>query len=285
MSSDMALHADFLELESTELIGHLLRESGQADEGATNPTELLDFLKLQFVVLDLAAMLPSQKKQPRGVLSYPDRIVGIDNSLANHQHRARFTTMHEIGHYVLPNHQNDLYICDEQDLSFEAMLEVEREANAFAAELLFKGDRFTREANDCEITPESIKTLSLRYDASYEAAARRFVERNAHACSLAVFAPAPGSGVIDTARAARWQHRYTVSSAEFRTRYFRRLLGEVPAEVVKKLVVPGRDFADSIDQELKVDAPTGEGHRLRVSFFTNHHCVFGLVQPAKEGAN
>ena len=89
--------------------------------------------------------------------------------------------------------------------------------------------------------------------------------------------------MIDTARPGRWQHRYTVSSAEFRTRYFRRLLGDVPAEVVKKLVVPGRDFADSIDQEMKIDAATGEAHRFRVSFFTNHHCVFGLVQPATNG--
>src|SRR5687768_9262506 len=64
MSSHMALHADFLELETTELVEYLLRESGQANEGPTNPTALLDFLKLQFVVLDLVALLPSQKKQP-----------------------------------------------------------------------------------------------------------------------------------------------------------------------------------------------------------------------------
>jgi hypothetical protein len=81
-------------------------------------------------------------------------------------------------------------------------------------------------------------------------------------------------------RPGRWQHRYTISSAEFRTRYFRRLLGEVPAALVKKLVVPGRDLADSIDDEITITAATGEEHRLRVSFFTNHYCVFGLVQPA-----
>ena len=279
----MALHADYLELEMPELAGHLLREGGQLGDAPTNPTALLDNLKLEFAMVDLAALLPGQKKQPRGVLSYPDRIVGVDVSLRDSAHRARFTTMHEIGHYVLPNHQNDLYVCDEQDLSFEAKIEVEKEANEFAAELLFKGDQFTRQANDCEVTPESIKTLSQRYDASFEATARRFVERSARACSLAVFGPAQGGGIIDTSRPGRWQHRYTISSAEFRTRYFRRLLGEVPSEVIKKLVVPGRDFADSIDNEMTVTAATGEEHQLRVSFFTNHHCVFGLVQPATTG--
>lgn len=276
----MALHADYLELEMPELTQHLLREAGQVGDEPTNPTALLEYLKLQFAMLDLAAQLPGQKKQPRGVLSYRDRIVGVDVSLRGNAHRARFTTMHEIGHFVLPNHQNDLYICDDRDLSFEAMIETEKEANAFAAELLFKGDQFTRQANDCDVTAESIKTLALRYDASFEATARRFVECNARACSLAVFAPAPGSGVIDTSRPARWQHRYTISSAEFRTRYFRRLLGDVPVAVIKKLVVPGRDFADSINDELTVTAATGEEHRLHVAFFTNHHCVFGLVQPA-----
>lgn len=276
----MELHADYLELEMPELAEHVLREAGQVGDEPTNPKSLLEYLKLQFVMVDLAALLPGQKKQPRGVLSYSDRIVGVDLSLGDNAHRARFTTMHEIGHYVLPNHQNDLYVCNEQDLSFEAKIEVELEANEFAAELLFKGDQFTRQANDCDVTPESIKTLALQYDASFEATARRFVERSARECSLAVFGPAPGGGVIDTLRRGRWQHRYTVSSAEFRTRYFRRLLGEVPAKVIKKLVVPGRDFAESIDEEIAVSAATGDEHRLHVSFFTNHHCVFALMQPA-----
>jgi len=269
-----------MELEPAELVEYLLGESSQQNDKPTNPTELLDYLKLQFVMVDLAALLPGQKKSPRGVLSYADRIVGVDVSLQHNEHRARFTTLHEIGHYVLPTHQKGLYICDEQDLSFEAMIEIEKEANAFAADLLFKGDRFTREANDFAITAESIKMLAIKYDASFESAARRFVECNAHPCSLAVFARAAGSSVVDTTRPGRWQQRYTVSSAEFRTRYFRQLLGEVPADVIKKLVVSGRDFADSIDNEMTIAGATGEQHRLRVSFFTNHHCVFGLVQPS-----
>jgi hypothetical protein len=279
----MAFHADFLELEPAELAEHLLRASAQDNESPTNPTALLNYLKLQFVRVDLAALLPGQKKHPLGVLSYGDRAVGVDIDLEKREHRARSTMMHEIGHYVLPNHEKGLYICDEQDLSFEAMIEVEKEANAFAAELLFKGDRFTREANDCTIEAESIQTLAVRYDASLEATARRFVERNAHACSLAVFTRGAGDAVIDTARPGRWQHRYTVSSAEFRTRYFRRMLGEVPADVVKRLVVPGRDFADSIDDELTIPAASGGEHRLHVSFFTVLQSVFGLIQPAVQG--
>lgn len=278
----MVMQADYLELEMPELADHLLRETGQNGDSPTNPTVILDYLKLQFVMIDLATIIPAQSKQPRGILSYIDRVVGVDISLMAKAHRARFTTMHEVGHYVLPNHQNDLYICDDQDLSFEARLEAEQEANAFAAELLFKGDKFTRQANECALSAESIKMLALRYDASFEATTRRFVERSARPCCVAVFGPALGSGVIDTSQSGRWQQRYAISSAEFRTRYFQRLKGDVPGEVVKQLMAPGRDFADSIDDETTVTAATGKTHRLHLSFFTNHHSIFALVEPITE---
>jgi len=88
----MALRADYLELEMPELAEHLLRETGQIGDAPTNPTSLLDYLKLQFATVDLAALLPGQKKQPRGVLSYVDRIVGVDASLTTQAQRARFTS-------------------------------------------------------------------------------------------------------------------------------------------------------------------------------------------------
>jgi hypothetical protein len=282
----MDLHADFLELEMPELAEYLLRETGQVGNTPTNPSDLLGFLKLQFAMIDIASLLPitsCRTKQPRGVLSYPDQIIGVDLSLRSSVQRARFTTMHEIGHYVLPNHRNDLYICDEQGMSHEARIITEMEANAFAAELLFKGDMFTRQANDCPITPESIKTLAQLYDTSFEATAHRFVERNAGACSLTVFIQAPGYGVIDTNRPGRWQQSYTISSADFRTQYFCQLRGEVPEDVVRKLWVPGRDFADSIDEEVPISTAVEDKNRFRVSFFTNHHCIFGLIQPTAKG--
>lgn len=282
----MALQADFLELETPELVEHLLQKAGQVGDEPTNPSALLEYLKLQFAVVDLAALLSGARggmKQPRGVLSYVDHIVGIDSSLAGDAHRAGFTTMHEIGHYVLPAHRKDLYICDDECLSYDAMIETETAANAFAAELLFKGDQFTRLANDCAITPESIKTLAQRYDTSFEAAARRFVERNAHACSLVVFVRAPGHGVIDTKRRGRWQQKYSISSAEFRTRYSSQIRGDAPEEVVNELKKPNRDFADALEREMSIPAATGEKHRLHVSFFTNYYCIFGLFQPASTG--
>jgi hypothetical protein len=282
----MALQADYLELEMPELAEYLLREAGQTGEEPTNPSTLLEYLKLQFAVVDLAALLRGAKggrKQPRGVLSYFDQIVGVDSSLRDDKHRARFTTMHEIGHYVLPAHRNALYICDDECLSYDAMIETETVANAFAAELLFKGDQFTRLANDCAVTPESIKTLAQRYDASFESTARRFVEKNARACSLVVFGPVPGPGVIDTTQRGRWQQKYSISSAEFRTRYSTQIRGDVPEDAARELTKPGRDFADAIEYEMSIPAATGEEYRLHVSFFTNYHCIFGLFQPATTG--
>ncbi len=96
----MALHADYLELEMPELAEHLLHEAGQSGDAPTNPSAILQYLSLQFAMVDLGTILPGQRKQPRGVLSYADRIVGVDVSLRDSTHRARFTTLHEVGHYL-----------------------------------------------------------------------------------------------------------------------------------------------------------------------------------------
>jgi len=277
----MVLRADFLELEMPELVAYLLRETEQTGESPTNPQTLLDYLNLRFVRVDLEALFPGQKKQPRGVLSYADRIVGVDQSL-DYPPRARFTIMHEMGHYVLPRHQDDLYLCNKGDLSPEAKITAESEANAFAAELLFKGDQFTRQANDYTITPESIKVLKQQYDASFEATARRFVERNARACGLLVFNRVSGGEMIDPSRPTRWATRYFITSVEFCTRYFCQFTGEAPADVIEELTVPGRDFADDVVRELAVTTLANKTHHLRISFSFNQHNVFGLVQPLPE---
>ncbi|RMF01044.1 MAG: ImmA/IrrE family metallo-endopeptidase [Alphaproteobacteria bacterium] len=276
---ESGLQAEFLELEASELAEYLLSETGQDNDEPTNPAPLLDYLKLTLVVLNLESMAPKGKHHARGMLLYDDRIVGVHENLK--PQRARFTTLHEIGHFVLPHHQSRLYyLCNEQDLSFAATNTLEREANAFAAELLFKGDRFTRHANECEISAESIKTLALRYDASFEATARRFVERNARACMLAVFRPAGDASLVDVRQKNRWVFMYPVASAEFRTKFFERLKGSVPDDVAAQVARPGRDVADSVDVETTITSASGAEHDMRFEYFSNGYRVFALIQPA-----
>jgi hypothetical protein len=43
---------------------------------------------------------------------------------------------------------------------------------------------------------------------------------------------------------------------------------------------PGRDFADSIAIELKVDARKGEATRFNAEFFYNQYNIFGILTPS-----
>ena len=70
---------------------------------------------------------------------------------------ACFSVLHEIGNYVLPHHEHALYVCDDVGLSFATRLVMEKEANEFAANLLFLGDRFSVEANCRQIDAKTVK--------------------------------------------------------------------------------------------------------------------------------
>ena len=131
----------FLEIQPRELVRYLLRTAGQYDRDSINPADLLDFLGLEFASFDFQLELPGEAKEtvggakPRALISFSDRLVATDATLT--ENKARFSVLHEIGHFVLPKHQHKLYICDDQGLSLATRLVLEKEASEFAADLLF----------------------------------------------------------------------------------------------------------------------------------------------------
>ncbi len=67
----MGLEAGFLEIEPRELVDFLLRETGQIDRDAINPPELLAYLKLTPVLLDLERALPAHRRARRPTSTPP----------------------------------------------------------------------------------------------------------------------------------------------------------------------------------------------------------------------
>ncbi len=195
------------------------------------------------------------------------------------QERARFTVLHEIAHYILPHHQNRLYVCSDADLSFAARHAMEREANDVAADLLFLGDRFLVEANSRPLTAATVKALAHKYQASYEATARRLVEKSLEPCMLVVFERIADLSVIGAGQPGRWTVRYCVSSPAFRTRYFATVKGEVPDEIAAQVTSAGRDIADAAERELTVPSPAGAEFRLHAQFFYNSYNIFAFLRP------
>ena len=275
----MEFKASYLEIEPRELIEFLLRESGHADREAVNPKSILDVLRLEHVTANFArSCRPSSRTQHAGagMLSYRDRIVATDINLAGT--RARFSVLHEVAHYVLPTHQHALYVCDETGMSFRTRVTIEQEANAFAAELLFLGDRFTSEVNSRPLTAATIKLLAQKYQASFEATARRMIERSLRPCMLVV-CDNTGSRVDPDAQPV-WSKKYTIASVPFRTKYFSDLHSAViPPDVAARVLAPGRDIADSVTHEVTIRTATGTDARFRAEFFSNTYSIFCLLRP------
>lgn len=273
------LSAGVLEIQPHELVSRLLQATGQDGPGAVDPSALLDFLKLRFLSVEFATTLatafPEAGTDVRALLSFPDRLVAVDTALG--PKRIRFSVLHEIGHYVLPSHRHALYLCDAEGLGARARLSFEIEANRFAADLLFKGARFSLEANGEPVSARTVKALALRYDASFEATARRLVERHHRPVLLAVFRPEADRALIDDSGRQQWRVRHCATSPSFRVRWFATLSGVAPVAVTAELTAGTRDVGDGLVADLPLEGAPGE--RFRAEWFFNRHHVMALVTP------
>lgn len=115
--------------------------------------------------------------------------------------RRRFTLGHEFAHYLLPEHGTDMTCGSAEIESWDPHLaKREREANAFAAEILMPRDAvFALVAGEPSF--RSIEIISRQFGTSLTAAAVRFVEVTSHRVAI----------VWSEAGRARWYW----SSSEF----------------------------------------------------------------------
>lgn len=108
------------------------------------------------------------------IVSAGKRNIVIDNSRAIYSQRERFTIAHEIGHYMMPWHEN-LQQCD-KIVDFKSEDKIECEANDFASELLVPKSNLLEDIKDKKVTLSLIKRLAEKYDVSLVVMARRILE-------------------------------------------------------------------------------------------------------------
>lgn len=131
--------------------------------------------------------------------------------------------LHEAAHAYL-EWQRSLYLYVQEDdaccIGGDLKDQFELEANQFAWELIFQGERFQREAEACTFSLETPVKLAGRYGTSAYAAVRRFVETNARPCALLIYSRTPEG----------WRPRRPIQSTEFTRRF-----GTLPwSEVVRQ---------------------------------------------------
>jgi len=273
----------FSDIPPDELIKFLLAETGQDKNEKVESKPILSILKLKHITLDVAAIPSEALDLPpndplRALLYYPEKVIGTDYLLPSD--RTKFSVFHEIAHYVLPEHQQSLFLCSKSDMSQRTGIILEKQANQFAADLMFHADLFTRMAHEMPICAKTIKELAIKFEASFESTARRLIEKNIRPCLLIVYEKKLPVRQADKDTEPSWDVKYPISSTSFPF--------YLPADPMNHVVVKlgseqFRDIADSVLGESEYGLPNGKQIRFSDEYFTNHFNVFRIMIPQQKG--
>ncbi len=98
------------------------------------------------------------------------------NKNIQYESRKIFTVAHEIGHYIIPGHEN-IYRCSKEDIEkYQSNNIIEREANEFAAELLMPENFFNKDVDQHSLSLKNIQKLSQKYFTSLSSTAIKFIK-------------------------------------------------------------------------------------------------------------
>lgn len=107
-----------------------------------------------------------------GAFARREKTVYVDLSLS--APRSRFTHGHELGHNALPWHAEFYHVDDRNTLDPSTTALLEREANFFAADLIFGIERFNDQADNYTPALGAALQLADTFGASKHAALRRY---------------------------------------------------------------------------------------------------------------
>jgi hypothetical protein len=176
----------------------------------TPPQELFD---LGNAPPELVRRLRRLTGKVRGAFAIRERVIYLDRGQPAPQRR--FVHGHEIGHGALPWHPDAYYCDDHRTLDPDTDDELEAEASAFSADLLFNLDAFTEQAHATRIGLAPALELAEIFATSRHAAIRRYVEDSPRPCALLVLGRFP----IRSAGVPALRILHSIESRSFRHRY------------------------------------------------------------------
>lgn len=260
------------DIKPENIVMALLEEAG-ITQPPTDAELIAQYLELSLVDFDESWGL---SPKIRAYLWPERREIGLYKGLS--PRRRTFSTLHEVGHYVIPGHvrQPSERIEDtDKDLSSTSVITREREANRFAADCLFQLSNFDQKIINTSLSWTNILLLADLYLASYEATARRWVERTNEECALIVFKP-----VTRPSFDADLEIMYTITSTTFREKYFYSLKpGQtIDSDSLTYRVFYHLEYREDPEEILTVETPT-VNWEFRMRLFSNSYRMFGLLTP------
>lgn len=209
-----------------------------------------------------------------GLFHASEGLVFLDQTLM--AVKKRFVRLHEAGHGFLP-WQRPMYAlvedCDKA-LDERAASLFDREANVFAAEVLFQLDRFRDVAEGHAFSIFTPVKLARTFDASIYACVRQYVAKNHRACAVVVLNMpelVEGHGFRVTLRRAIQSESFTASFGLHDWKAF-----YTPDDDIGALV-PLNGYRSSRKRSLVLVDRNGDRHECVAEAFTQTHQVFVLI--------
>lgn len=218
-----------------------------------------------------------------GAIAIRERVVLLDRSQS--YEKQRFSLGHELGHDALPWHQDAYFADDRRTLDPDTHLELEAEANAFSAELLFNLGEFSDRAHASRIGLASAIELADVFETSRQAAIRRYVEDSPRECALLFlgryFVHPRGRRSLKVLRA--------IESQTFRDR-FGPAASLLPSAIPVDADAIGVAAVKALKGVLADPVTTGEyvlldsrrgAQRMTFEVYSNTYFAFALLYPAR----
>jgi len=254
----------------------VLETTGQYDENAVKLRDIDNHFKLTLRDEDLKKVekLPEVGEQLalRGILDIDEKEIVLDVN-EDKKYRKRFSHAHEIGHFILPHHRDLLYKCSEQDMLYHTLQIIEKDANQFAASLLFKGSLFSEVVNGYDhLAFSTIQELKDKFSTSITSTLRRSVE----ICNNPVAAV-----FINIKRNRPTSVGYTVTSRSFRKNYFKYIINISDVEELFENS-KGTSLEKPFEKPFIIQITKDKQFEMSASFFYNSHQLIGILAPIEK---
>lgn len=243
------------------------------------PDQALQAGKLEVTQLNLDDLLvkanlpPKDHKKIQAMLDTQERAVTFRDGLPVQQ--KNWGSLHEIGHEFLPWQRELLYFCPLLMLPVGVQKEFEWEADIFAAEAFFFGDRFPKYMAQGEWgLGTAIDLADNVFGTSLHATFMHYVENSKKACCLLVWRPIGHEGELCAPSDHSMSLHYYVKSSAFE--------GHIkPGQIADSDDAITKVFCDSpnevVEHAMEFRSNTGKTLVADAQSFSNSYMVFTLI--------
>jgi hypothetical protein len=168
-----------------------LRTKHDATEWGVSPVDLITETGLDYeeynlrdkgLIRKIKIGVKKIAERIRAALIVREQVVLIDSDL--HKAKKPFGQGHELGHNVIPEHREILYVCSEADLNPLTRAQMEFEANVFSSEILHPTPLMSKLHKEYPVSMETVLLLHQLSRASIHSSAIRYVNSCDKECCL-----------------------------------------------------------------------------------------------------